>query len=165
MNGIRAETPWITAITANPEVLNTTAFTPELNGLQKLDPEEIARAQENDPCIGTICTLKTKKEYPAEEEIRRLTPEAKALLREWKRLELGTDGVLNRRRGPEMQLVLPQCYRTIVYKELHQNMGHLGSERVVELARERFFWLHMQRDITHFVTKKCNCLKQRAPAK
>jgi hypothetical protein len=165
MNGIRAETPWITAITANPEVLNTTAFTPELNGLQKLDPEEIVRAQENDPCIGRIRTLKTKKEYPTEEEIRRLTPEAKALLREWKRLELGTDGVLKRRRGPETQLVLPQCYRTIVYKELHQNMGHLGSERVVELARERFFWPHMQRDITHFVTKKCNCLKQRAPAK
>ena len=73
--------------------------------------------------------------------------------------------MLKRRRGPETQLVLPQCYRTIVYKELHQNMGHLGSERVVELARERFFWPQMQRDITHFVTKKCNCLKQRAPAK
>ena len=56
MNGIRAETPWITAIAANPEVLNTTAFTPELNGLQKLDPEEIVRAQENDPCIGKIRT-------------------------------------------------------------------------------------------------------------
>jgi hypothetical protein len=86
-----------------------------------LDPEEIVRAQENDPCIGRIRTLKTKKEYPTEEEIRRLTPEAKALLREWKRLELGTDEVLKRRRGPETQLVLPQCYRTIVYKELHQS--------------------------------------------
>ena len=64
-----------------------------------------------------------------------------------------------------MQLVLPHCYRMTVYKELHQNMGHLGAERVVELARERFFWPHMQRNITHFVTKECSCVKQRAPAK
>jgi hypothetical protein len=46
-----------------------------------------------------------------------------------------------------------------VYKELHQNMGHLGAERVVELARERFFWPHMQRNIMHFVTKKCSCVE------
>jgi hypothetical protein len=64
-----------------------------------------------------------------------------------------------------MQLVLPHCYRMTVYKELHQNMGHLGAERVVELGRERFFWPHIQRNITHFVTKECSCVKQQAPAK
>jgi hypothetical protein len=49
-----------------------------------------------------------------------------------------------------------------VYKELHQNMGHLGAERVVELARERFFWPHMQRNIMHFVTKKCSCVETKS---
>ena len=44
-------------------------------------------------------------------------------------------------------------------------MGHLGAERVVELARERFFWPHMQRNIMHFVTKKCSCGNNRAPVK
>ena len=42
-------------------------------------------------------------------------------------------------------------------------MGHLGSEREVELARERFFSPHMQKNITHFMTKECSCVKQRAP--
>ena len=42
-------------------------------------------------------------------------------------------------------------------------MGHLDAERVVELARERFFCPYMQRDITHFVRNVCNCLKQRRP--
>ena len=32
-------------------------------------------------------------------------------------------------------------------------MGHLGAERVLQLARERFYWPYMQRDITHFVTR------------
>jgi hypothetical protein len=165
MIGIQAQEPWITAITAKPEVLDTSELIAELSALQKLAPNEFIRAQDSDLCIGKIRTLKAKNTYPTEEEINRLTPEAKTLLREWKRLEIGTDGILWRKRGPVMQLVVPHCYRMTVYKELHQNMCHLGAERVVELARERFFWPHMQRNITHFVTKECSCVKQRAPAK
>ena len=44
-------------------------------------------------------------------------------------------------------------------------MGHLGSERVIDLARERFFWPHMKQDITHYVTKVCHCLKSRKPVR
>ena len=141
-------------------ILNTSELIPELSALKKLDPNEFIRAQDSDLCIGKVRTLKAKNTYPTEEEINSLTPEAKTLLREWKRLEIGTDGILRRKRGQVMQLVLPHCYRMTVYKELHQNMGHLGAERVVELARERFFWPHMQRNyITHFVTKECSCVK------
>ncbi len=39
-------------------------------------------------------------------------------------------------------------------------MGHLGAKRVVQLARERFYWPNMEKDITHFVTNVCECLKQ-----
>ena len=39
-------------------------------------------------------------------------------------------------------------------------MGHLGAKRVVQLARERFYWPNRQKDITHFVTNVCKCLKQ-----
>ena len=42
-------------------------------------------------------------------------------------------------------------------------MGHLGVEGVLNLTRERFFWPHMKRDIGHFVTRVCSCLKQRKP--
>ena len=36
-------------------------------------------------------------------------------------------------------MVLPMKYHTRVYEELHENMGHLGAERAMELARERFY--------------------------
>ena len=163
MKGIHAQEPWISAITANLEVLNGSEFIPELGASRKLDFKELVRAQDNDPAIGKTRMFVATNKFPTKEEQSRLTPEAKTLLREWKRLEIGTDGILRRKRGPVMQLMLPHCYRTTVYKELHQNMGHLGSERVVELARERFFSPHMQKNITHFVTKECSCVKQRAP--
>ena len=59
------------------------------------------------------------------------------------------------------------CHR--VFKELHNNMGHLGVDRVLAL-RERFFWPGMQADVGHYITqvyvhvcaKKIH-LKTRAP--
>ena len=42
-------------------------------------------------------------------------------------------------------------------------MGHLGVERVLALARERFYWPHMIRDIENFIHHTCRCLKQRRP--
>ena len=36
--------------------------------------------------------------------------------------------------------------------------------RVVELARQRFYWPFVTPDIIHYVTKVCHCLKQRKPA-
>ena len=42
-------------------------------------------------------------------------------------------------------------------------MGHLGAERVIELARERFYWPHMATEIEHYVTRVCCCLKRKKP--
>ncbi|XP_022111630.1 uncharacterized protein LOC110990852, partial [Acanthaster planci] len=88
-----------------------------------------------------------------------------ALLREWDKLELDADGILHRRAGGKLQLVLPKKYHPVVYKELHKEMGHLGAERVVHLARDRFYWPRMQRDIEHFVTSVCRCLQQKKPSR
>ena len=96
-------------------------------------------------------------------EIANELPYTRKLLREWSKLEIGSDGLLRRKSGQNLQLVLPKKFHRLVYKELHQEMGHLGTERVLQLARERFYWPHMQRDSTHFVTRVCSCLKQRRP--
>ena len=77
MIGIQAQKSWITAITANYEVLNTSELIPELSALQKLDPNEFIRAQDSDLRIGKVHTLEAKNTYPTEEQINRLTPEAK----------------------------------------------------------------------------------------
>ena len=42
-------------------------------------------------------------------------------------------------------------------------MGHLGTERVLNFARQRFFWPRMHADIEHFIQKVCRCVKQRRP--
>ena len=59
--------------------------------------------------------------------------------------------------------VLPRKLRRLAYRELHENMGHVGCERVLHLMRDRYFWPFMRQDITNFVTKQCLCVKQKKP--
>lgn len=40
-------------------------------------------------------------------------------------------------------------------------MGHLGAERVTGLARDRFYWPFMKKDIEVYVTRQC--IKQKKP--
>ena len=42
-------------------------------------------------------------------------------------------------------------------------MGHLGLDRVYQLAKDRFYWPYMRRDIDNFIHQSCSCLKQRRP--
>ena len=42
-------------------------------------------------------------------------------------------------------------------------MGHLGADRVIQLARERFYWPKLESDIIHLSTRAWTCLKQRRP--
>ena len=61
------------------------------------------------------------------------------------------------------QIVLPSVYHNLVYDELHHKLGHLGSEKVVELARRRFFWPYMQKEIEQYVRHKCRCVISKKP--
>ena len=91
------------------------------------------------------------------------TKTTRRLMNEWKKLELGEDGILRRRAGEHLQLVLPRQFHRMVHRELHEEMGHLGWERTFQLAKTRFYWPYMQRDIQHYITNVCSCLKQRRP--
>lgn len=83
-------------------------------------------------------------------EDRQREPRAiRRYLREWSKLHVD-DKTSILYRG--QQIVLPYKYRRMVYRELHEEMGHLGTERVFTLARERFFWPGMKTDIDHMLT-------------
>lgn len=109
--------------------------------------------------------MKVEGRRPTVRQARRELPAVRALLRHWTKLYIDQCKILHRQCADSTQLVLPSQYHTLVYKELHQDMGHLGAERVVDLARQRVFWPNMERDITEFISRSCSCLKQKKPHK
>ncbi len=81
---------------------------------------------------------------------------------EWNRLHL-EGGLLYRRTKERKQLVLPSKYRTLAFEHLHDRMGHVGTERVLSLARDRFNWPFMKAEIEGYVSRKCPCTKDKKP--
>jgi len=87
---------------------------------------------------------KLDKRKPAICKITRELLYTRKLLPEWPKLEIGSNGLLCRKSGQNLQLVLPKKFHRLVCMELHQEMGHLEIDRVLQLTRERFYSSHMQ---------------------
>uniref|UniRef100_A0AAY4BA93 Gypsy retrotransposon integrase-like protein 1 n=1 Tax=Denticeps clupeoides TaxID=299321 RepID=A0AAY4BA93_9TELE len=94
---------------------------------------------------------------------RKELPDLPLLLREFNKLELH-DEVLYRKRqdGDEIiyQLVLPEELRASVLHSLHNDMGHMGIDRTLDLVRNRFYWPRMSADIERKV-RTCECCTHR----
>lgn len=88
------------------------------------------------------------------------------LLREKSKLLL-VDGVLYRKvfnqRGEAFnQLVMPTSHRERAFQGVHDETGHMGIERTLELARARFYWPKMAK----YIEAKCKscerCVRRKA---
>ena len=55
------------------------------------------------------------------------------------------------------QLVLPQRLHNKVLGSVHDNMGHQGVKRTLELLRERVYWPTMAVDVTKWVSQCTRC--------
>ena len=73
------------------------------------------------------------------------------------------NGILVQKTKTLKQAVLPKKFQSIVYSELHEKLAHLGSEKVLELARTRFYWPNMKRDIEFYIKKQCRCIIAKRP--
>ena len=128
----------------------------------KIAKEEMVVEQKEDKVIGPVYVAVERGVRPKRKEWTQLPHCSKLLMQNFDKLKL-MDGVLTRVTAQQSQLVLPQKYHAIVYKELHEKMAHLGADRVLELARQRFYWPRMARDINNYVRKRCRCIADKRP--
>ncbi len=156
---ITGQTAWASAISNNPPTLLDLEMRQDHPTFLNSD---MRNAQQDDPSIARVLTYIRKGCRPSQRERINEDPDTTSLMHEWNHLTV-VDGVLYRKKSDRSQLILPSQLRQMVYHELHDEMGHLGADRVVSLARDRFYWPHMQRDIEHYCTRVCSCLQQKKP--
>ena len=126
------------------------------------DRVSIIQEQLDDPCINQVLKFVKDGRRPTSKERKQLDRETIYILHQWNKL-IVEDGVLCRKVKNVTQIVLPKSLRKTIFTELHDKMGHLATERVVNLARERVYWPWMQDDIHKYITKECRCLIDKRP--
>ena len=94
--------------------------------------------------------------------------ELKALIWLKKQLTL-KQGVLYRRitpvdAKPRLQLILPPSHCNKAMEGCHDQVGHLGQDRVLELLWDRFYWPGMYNNVASYLNSCPRCLRRKSQA-
>ncbi len=130
--------------------------------------DELQRSQELDTTISKVLPFVIRKRRPSRRERDKFDCRALALIKQWDHLKV-QDGVLYRvtkdpvSRQKRQQYVLPQSMMEKALAGLHDLAGHQGQARTVHLARQRFFWPKMEREIREYVKCCRRCILAKTP--
>ncbi|KAK2879334.1 hypothetical protein Q8A73_005098 [Channa argus] len=149
---------------AVPAVFEKEGSSNGLSTIPKYSSTELAKLQRADPEISAVIKLieagESKSTSSKQEPIG-----LRLMLKEMSRFEL-KNGLLYRKRQCNdqlmYQLVLPQVLRQSVLTSLHDEMGHMGMERTLELARLRFYWPKLASDVELKVKGCARCVKRKS---
>ena len=61
-----------------------------------------------------------------------------------------------------MQLVVPEALRKQALQDCHDDLGHLGMDRTMDLLRDHYYWLGMIDDMIRHIKQCERCLRFKA---
>ena len=130
-----------------------------------MTPLEWCHAQAQDPIISQIIGEFNNKSIGKMKIKMGIPSELKALIRNKKQLIL-KHGVLYKKSKVDARtkhlLVVPQSYRQRAMEGCHDQVGHLGQDRVLDLLRDRFYWPGMHVDVVSYINSCPRCLGRKS---
>ena len=160
LDSVDAKDGLVHLLCLNQNVVNT------FPQLPVVDQVDVAALQRQDKTLCKVISVLEKncKLTDIESETN---PEVKCLLRQKDKLVL-KNGILYRHTtvndSIREQIVLPRHVRQDVLRQLHDDMGHLGRDRTVDLVRSRFYWPGMLKDIDLKVRSCLRCVCRKSPS-
>ena len=126
---------------------------------------EWSQAQIQDPAIYQIIQAIQSKTLDALKIKQDMSSDLNAFIRIRKQFKL-KQGILYRKSQvndrARLQLVLPLSHRQKAMAGCHDQIGHLGQDRVLELLRDRFFWPGMQMDVASYINSCPRCIRRKS---
>ena len=117
---------WLNVLPSTPNILGNLKFEND-DILDKINLEEFKNEHKNDSVIKPI--------YRAVVSDSKFGKKTKVILNYWNKLKLNRNGIWVKRNSDNKQLLFPKKYYRFIFRELHENMGHLGFEKAVELVK------------------------------
>lgn len=136
----------------------------EISPLEQLSIKELIEAQSLDPVISVV-----KEQIEEGRDVlssKQANSDVSLLLRESSKLKIKRGllyRVTKRSSGKDVsQLVLPARYRPMVFRAMHDDIGHLGMERTTELIKDHFYWPRMASEIAMYVHNCGRCVARKS---
>ena len=117
--------------------------------------DDLKKGQQSEHWIVRIKNIVKENAVLTPAEKKKEPPDVQRLLREQSKLSVNDNDLLYRKSNDYHQIILPCRYKEAVYKELRMNMGHLGTDRTLQLIRERFYWPGMEEEVRYFISNLC----------
>lgn len=132
--------------------------------------DELRDRQQNDPCLSRVLFYVNRGKRASRRERSGETYKVLRVLKQWDKLKV-LDDVLyrvskdNLAGKKRLQFVVSSSLITQVMTGVHDEAGHQGQGRTMHLARQRFFWVGLERDIRRYVKccKRCVVSKTLEP--
>lgn len=138
-----------------------------MEALPAMTIQELRAGQKEDRVIGPILHFKSRNHKPSHSERMKVGATGGLLLKEWRRLVV-KKGILYRsikdcHKGVVEQLILPEKLRETIKIALHNDSGHLGFERTLQMIRQRFYWPRMFQEIKAWCEQCERCCLRKTP--
>lgn len=136
--------------------------------LPTMDQETLSKLQEEDLVIGRVKEFLIKGVRPTRKALKNEEKRTQKILRLWDQLFV-EEGVIYRRggTGPQgekvVRLLLPESLRKDALAGVHDHVGHFATERTLDLAKARFYWVGMANDVEQWVKTCERCILRRRP--
>ena len=133
-------------------------------------PSDWVEAQSRDKNVGEIIHLFKAKELQGQKGTETESQEMKQFIRQQNKLHM-RDGILYHKNEIQevdcpdrntMPLVLPESYRKQALQGCHDDLGHLGIERTIDILRDQFYWPGMMEDTVRHIKQCERCLRLKA---
>ena len=133
----------------------------EVKLFQSIPPSKMAELQKKCNQLSVVYEYVARNQKPKLSVIQRIRSKPiRRLLLQFDRLSL-ICGVLHRRTFTDddeiQQLILPQALRESVLQSLHDDNGHQGLQRVIDLLRAKVYWPSMFADTDHWLAQCERC--------
>ncbi|CAI5682637.1 unnamed protein product [Oreochromis niloticus] len=145
----------------------TSISPPDCDVSHVLSHADLLSHQTGDPVISRVARYVERKRRPSRRERYHENHHTLQLLKQWDKLTF-LNGVLYRvvrdplTKHKRFQFVVPDSLKQMVLSGIHDNAGHQGQPRTLSLARQRFFWYDMEKDVRNHV-RSCRRSKQKWP--
>lgn len=130
--------------------------------------QELKQRQQEDPVISIVLLFLNKKKRPSRREKYGASAPVLRLLKQWNKLEVRDDVMYRVTKDPlskhkRFQYVLPCSLKDRALSGIHDMAGHQGQDRTLSLARQRFYWPDMEKNIREYVKCCQRCVLAKSP--